>query len=135
MDQGNLNPNNNNNEQPKMPRFNMNWLYALILIGLIALFMAGGGNALGGSAAQEATYTKFKEYVQKGYASSVVVNKDENTLKMYVKPKNTRDVFQMSAKQVGEKPYVSVEFGSVDELEKYLTAEQKAGKIYDFSYE
>lgn len=126
----------NNDNQPKMPRFNMNWIYVIVLIGLVVLFLSGGGDALGSSgASQDATYTKFKEYVQKGYAQSVVINKSESTLKMFVKPRNIRDVFNMSAKQVGANPYVNVEFGSVDELEKYLTAEQKAGRIIDFSYE
>ena len=126
----------NNDNQPKMPKFNMNWIYAIVLIGLVILFLSGGGDALGSSGAgQDATYTKFKEYVQKGYAQSVTINKSESTLKMYVKPRNIRDVFSMSAKQVGSNPYVNVEFGSVDELEKYLTVEQKAGKIIDFSYE
>ena len=126
----------NNDNQPKMPKFNMNWIYAIVLIGLVILFLSGGGDALGSSGAgQDATYTKFKEYVQKGYAQSVIINKSESTLKMYVKPRNIRDVFSMSAKQVGSNPYVNVEFGSVDELEKYLTVEQKAGKIIDFSYE
>lgn len=134
MEQGSFNRDKKNN-QPKMPRFNMNWLYAVILITLIVVFMSGGGNMLGGDTQQEATYTKFKEYVQKGYATKVVVNKEESTLKMYVKSQNIRDVFQMSAKQVGADPCVSVEFGSIDELEKYLTYEQKAGKIKDFSYE
>ena len=132
----NKNNSYNNDNQPKMPKFNMNWIYAIVLIGLVILFLSGGGDALGSSGAgQDATYTKFKEYVQKGYAQSVIINKSESTLKMDVKPRNIRDVFSMSAKQVGSNPYVNVEFGSVDELEKYLTVEQKAGKIIDFSYE
>ena len=120
-----------------MPRFNMSWLYILILVSLLGFFMFGGTNTLNsmGSATQEATYTKFKEYVEKGYASKVEVNKEESTLKMYVKAKNVRDVFKMSIQQVGADPYVKVEFGSVDELEKYLTAQQKAGKLVDFSYD
>ncbi len=135
MEQGGNNPKNNNGDnQPKMPKFNMNWIYILVLLTIIGVFMFGGGDALGGSSDQEATYTKFKEYIQKGYAKSVVINKNDNTLKMFVNPKDIRNVFQMSAKQVGPNPYVSVQFGSVDELEKYLTAEQKTGKLPDFSY-
>ncbi len=128
---------NNNQNQPNMPRFNMGWLYAIILVGLIVFFLGGGSSALNsmGSVTQEATYTKFKEYVVRGYASHVEINKDESTLKMFVKARNVRDVFGMSAKQVGHDPYVSVEFGSVDEVEKFLTAQQKAGKILDFSYD
>lgn len=126
--------NNPNNRQPKTPR-NMGWFYLIILVGLIVLFYTNAANSMAGSSSQDATYTKFKEYVQKGYASNVVVNKTESTLKMFVNSKNTRDVFQRSAKELGPNPYVKVEFGSVDELEKYLTAEQRAGKLKDFSYE
>lgn len=131
------NKHQNDNNQPKMPKFNMNWIYTVILIALCILFITGGGDALaiGSSAKQEATYTKFKEYVEKGYAKSVVINKDRSTITMYVKAQNIRDVFGKSAQQVGPEPSVKVEFGSVDELEKYLTSMQKAGKITDFSYE
>ena len=125
-----------NGNDPKMPRFNMNWLYWAMLIAIGVLLFSGGGDALvGGSAAQEATYTKFKEYVVKGYAEKVEINKAESTLKMYVKPTHIQDVYGMSAKQVGKNAYVEVQFGSVDELERFLTAEQKAKKINDFSYE
>ena len=35
---------------------------------------------MGGSAAKEATYTEFKQYVDKGYVLSVVANKTESNL-------------------------------------------------------
>jgi len=138
MDKNSDNKYNNDNNQPKMPRFNMNWIYTLILFSLAILFVTGGGNGIallaGSNTKQEATYTKFKEYVDKGYAKNVVVDKNENVLQMYVKPKHIRDVFGKSAEQVGKDPAVRVEFGSVDELEKYLNSVQQAGKIADFSY-
>lgn len=120
-----------------MPRFNMNWLYGLIIFAVALFLLSGGGNSLASNsgATQKATYAKFKEYVVKGYASNIVVNTDKKTLKMYVKAKNIRDVFQMSAKQTGQKPSVDVEFGSTDKLEEFLTAQQKQGKFTDFSYE
>ncbi len=118
-----------------MPRFNMNWIYGLIILSLGLLFFTGGGTMMAGSAKQEATYTKFKEYVNKGYANNVVVNSEQRTIKMFVKPANVRDVFGKDPKQLGEKPYVSVQFGSTDELEKYLTEAQKAGKIKDFAFD
>ena len=118
-----------------MPRFNMNWIYGLIILSLGLLFFTGGGNMMAGSAKQEATYTKFKEYVNKGYANNVVINSEQRTIKMFVNPANVRDVFGKDPKQLGEKPYVSVQFGSTDELEKYLTEVQKAGKIKDFAFD
>ena len=124
-----------NNKQPKMPRFNMNWIYGLIIIALGLLFFTGGGNMMAGSVKQEATYTKFQEYVNKGYANNVVVNTEQKTLKMFVKPENTRDVFGKDPKQLGEKPYVSVQIGSIDELEKYLADAQKTAKIKDFAFD
>ncbi len=129
---------NNNDNQPKMPRFNMNWLYGIIIFSLLMLFFTDSGNSLAtaaaGSARQEATYTKFKEYVGKGYAQKVEVNTAEKTLKMYVKSKNIRDVFQQTAQQTGPEPFVKVQYGSADELEKYLTEVQKKGLLVDFSY-
>ena len=118
-----------------MPKFNMNWLYVIILFGLMVLFMTGGGDALGGSAAKKATYTEFKEYVEKGYVLSVVANKTESTIKLYINPKNIRDVYKTSAKNVGPSPYVEVQFGSVEELDKYLDSMVKTHKIHSYTYE
>ena len=134
MEQSN-NLNNPSGQPPKMPKFNMNWLYVIILFGLMVLFMTGGGDALGGSAAKKATYTEFKEYVEKGYVLSVVANKTESTIKLYINPKNIRDVYKTSAKNVGPSPYVEVQFGSVEELDKYLDSMVKTHKIHSYPYE
>ena len=135
MEQSNNFNNQGGGKGPKMPRFNMNWLYTIILIALIALFFSGGGDALGGGAAKEATYTEFKQYVDKGYVLSVVANKTENTLKIYINPKYTRDVYKMSAQNVGPNPYVKVQFGSVDEVDRYGNQMVKEKKIRSFSYD
>lgn len=134
MEQGNK-FNNIGNQPPKMPKFNMNWLYAIILIGLIALFLSGGGDALGGSAAKQATYTEFKEYVNKGYVLSVTANKADGKAKLYINPKYIRDVYNTSAKNLGPAPYVEVEYGSIDELDKYLDSMVKARKIHSYTYD
>ena len=135
-----MDTNNNplgDNNQPKMPKFNMNWIYTIIIVMLALLFFTDGGKGFfdGGAAGQEATYTKFQVYVDKGYARSVVVNKDNGTLRMYVRPDKIRDVFGKSAQQVGQKPYVEVTYGSVDGVDNYLSSAMKRGKILDFSYE
>ena len=133
----NNNNQHNNNEQPKMPKFNMNWIYTIIIILLAMLFFSDGGSAFmgGPTAAQEATYTKFKLYVYKGYAQNVVVNKDKGTLRMYVKPQYIRDVFGKSAQQVGQKPFVSVAYGSLSNIDEFLADAQQKHKLNDFSYE
>ncbi len=127
---------NNDNQQPKMPRFNMTWFYTIVIIVLAIFFFTNGGDMLAsGNLQQKAGYTEFQEYVDKGYARNVVINKNESTLKMYVNSKNVRDVFQKSAEQAGEDPYVSVEFGSTTDVEKFLSEQKEAGKITEYSYE
>ena len=123
--------------QPKMPKFNMNWIYTIVIVLLAVLFFSDGGDTFfgGPAATQNATYTKFKMYVQKGYARSVVVNKDKGTLRMYVKPEKLRDVFGKSAQQVGQDPFVSVTYGSAEALDQYLATAQQQNKIMDYSYE
>ena len=132
---------NNRNQlgdnQPKMPKFNMNWIYTIVIVLLAVLIFSDGGDMLlgGPSATQNATYTKFKMYVQKGYARSVVVNKDKGTLRMYVKPEKMRDVFGKSAQQLGQNSFVSVTYGSAEALDNYLATAQQQNKIMDYSYE
>ncbi len=118
-----------------MPKFNMNWIYGLVIVGLLAVYFAGG-DAVAGSASRPVSYTVFKEYVNKGYASKIVVNKDESKLKMYVKPEHIRTVFRQGTDQTGKEPYVNVEFGSVENVENFIDLERKAGKFAgEFTYE
>lgn len=105
----------------------MSWIYMLVLFGLIAMYLLGGDSV--GSASKKISYDEFKTFVNKGYASKIIINKDESTLKMYVNPKNIRDVFKQGSKNTGNNPYVTTEFGSVDKIETFIEAEKKAGKF------
>ena len=128
---------NNNGGDPKMnmPRFNMNWIYAIALVALALLYLSSGGPS-NSSVAKQATYSEFKAMVNRGYASKIVVNKGQGTLRMYVKPEHIRDVFHQGTQQTGNEPYVEVEFGSVDQVESFLE-EAKTAKTFtgQYSYE
>ena len=123
------------NKNNKMPKFSMNWIYVLVIVGLVSVYLMGG-DAVSGSTNKQVSYTEFKALVDKGYASRVIINKDESTLQMYVKPEHIRDVFHAGTQQTGKNPYVKVEFGSVDQVEKFLDTERSAGKFKgDLTYE
>ena len=124
-----------NDPKMNMPRFNMNWIYAIAIVALALLYLSGGGPS-NSSVAKQATYSEFKSMVNHGYASKIVVNKGQGTLKMYVKPEHIRDVFHQGAQQTGNEPYVEVEFGSVDQVEGFIE-EAKTAKTFtgQYSYE
>lgn len=112
----------------KMPKFSMSWIYALVIIGLLALYFTGG-DAMAGSASKEVGYTDFRVYVNKGYASRVVINTDEKTLKMYVKPEFIQTIFKASTQTTGTEPFLKVQFGDVGQVESFLDTAQKSGKL------
>ena len=122
------NKNNNlqNGDKSHGPKFNLSWIYAIIVAVLIGLWF--NSESQGGKGKQKtADYSDFKAYVDKGYASKVVINNDDKKLKMYVKSENVRDIFKQSAKQIGPDPFVSVEFGSADKVETFLNNATKKG--------
>ena len=121
-----------------MPKFNMSWFYVLALVGLIAAYFAMGDNSVaeGSNASKEVSYEQFKNYVTKGYASKIVVNKTENTLQMYVKPERIREIFKAGTQQTGKNPFLKVQFGSVDQVETFVDKARAEGKFTgDFDYD
>ncbi len=125
-----------NDKKPKMPRFNLNWIYFIILSLLIGSFFFGNDLTTDSSISKEVKYSIFQQYVAKGYAKSIVINKSEGKLEMYVKPQHIRDVFKADSKQTGKAPFVTVQFGSVDQVEDFLGAQKKAKKFSgDLAYD
>ena len=68
----------NNDPKMNMPKFNMSWIYilAIVLLGVL-YFTQGNENS---SVTTTTSYSNFKTWVMKGYASKIVVNKNTNTL-------------------------------------------------------
>ena len=128
-------PNNSGDPKMNMPRFNMNWIYAIAIVALALLYLSSGGPS-NSSVAKQATYSEFKAMVNRGYASKIIVNKGQGTLRMYVKPEHIRDVFHQGTQQTGNEPYIEVEFGSVDQVESFIE-EAKTAKTFtgQYSYE
>ncbi|MDO4931222.1 MAG: ATP-dependent zinc metalloprotease FtsH [Prevotellaceae bacterium] len=112
-----------------MPQFNMNWIYIIILAVLALLFFTDSGQTIGRGATRSVEYSDFLTYVNRGYAQSVVVDKSESKLRMYVYSANVRDVFHQSKEQTGSNPYVEVTYGSIDKVEDFLEEAKAAGKF------
>ena len=123
----------NKKPQQQMPRFNMNWIYGIVILSLIVLYFTQGQEK--SSINTQVSYSDFKVMVDKGYAKEIVVNKYQNTLDMYVKPEYIRDVFHQGVEQTGKNPAVSVAIGSVDQVEQFINKAREDNKFTGkFSY-
>ena len=124
-----------NNKAPK-PHFHFMWTYLGIALLLGFLVIRSGGPSLLSSSNKEVTYSEFKTYVSKGYASRIVANKRDGSLCMYVSPEHVRDVFPTSSVQPGTEVFVEAEFPSADKLDSFLEQQQEAGNFKgEVSYE
>ena len=110
-----------------MPRFNMNWIYGIVIIVLIVLYMTQGRES--SSVTTQTSYSEFKSLVMKGYASEIVVNNYSNTLQVYIKPEHIRDVFHKGVQQTGQRPSVSVAIGSTEQVESFVNEAREANKF------
>ncbi|NPD91602.1 ATP-dependent zinc metalloprotease FtsH [Xylanibacter muris] len=126
--------NDKNNPKVKMPKFNMGWIYVLALITLVTFYLTTGGK--NSSIQTETSYHQFENMVMKGYASKIVVNKEQNLLTMYIKPEHIRDVFKKGVEQTGKEPTVSVQIGSTDKVEQFVEKARQEKKFTgDYSYD
>ena len=99
-------------------------LYILLFIGFGYILLKDDGSELTG----EATYTEFKEYMQKGYVSDLVVYANVNTMDMYIKPDSAKYVFGNRAQaQPLTKPMLTVGVGSLDNLQTFIDEAEQSG--------
>lgn len=113
---------NSNKPKMNMPRPSLTWLYVIIALVIGYLYLTGEE----GSGSKEVTYTEFQQMVSNGYASRIVAY-DDNSIEMYIQPEHIVDVFKKDASKVGRSPFVKVQGGSMEALEKFLDQEQKDG--------
>ena len=107
-----------------VPRFNLSWLYTIIILSFAILWFSSEGGGL----EKEVSYTEFKDMINKGYASKITAY-DDKTVDMFIKPEHIRDVFKDDYKKVGRSPSVSVEVGSMESLDEFLEKAEKEGNF------
>ncbi len=73
----------------KRPKFNISWLYTLLIFILLGSFFLDDFGASG----REIPFSTFEEYVEKGYIESMVVNTTGNALQAVVKKEQNKQVF------------------------------------------
>lgn len=126
MEPNNKMPNgNNNNNKMNMPKFNLNWLYFIILAILAGLYFTNDSSTM----SKEVDYNKFQAYVDSGYVSKVV-GYDDNSVEFYVKPKYIGLIFGKDSTKVGRNPLITTEAPSRESLDSYLQKEKELKQKY-----
>ena len=127
MNKPNLQQPQQGGEKPKMPRFNLSWIY-IIAIGVLAYMIFSGGEATGGIN-KEISYSEFKTYVQKGYTNEIVVNKTDGQVSLVVLGKHIQEVFKQNVDQTGKHPTLTARYPSPDKVDSFLECVDFKGKV------
>lgn len=117
----------NKNKKPlktNMPRFNLNWMYLIILVMLFGLFLTNDGS----KAQKSVSYDEFQDYVRKGYVKKVVAY-DDKTVEAFIKPEHVQEVFAKEGSKLGKSPMVTTHVITLDGLDKFLQAEKQEGRF------
>ncbi|WP_321520062.1 ATP-dependent zinc metalloprotease FtsH [uncultured Bacteroides sp.] len=116
--------NKKSNNKMNVPKFSLNWMYAIIAIMLIGLYLSSEG----GSLTKQISYNEFQQYVRNGYATKVVAYND-NTVELYVKPEHISEVFKQDASKVGKSPMVTTRVPSNESLSRFLEKERDEARF------
>ena len=99
----------------RQPKFNIYWIYAIILAGLVAANMFPGKN--GGS--REISWTKMEEYISAGYIQQATCISNKNEVELNVRKEALKEVFGEDVK-MNNPPILTVKIPSADEFNSYV---------------
>ena len=119
MDNNINNDLNKNNKKINRPKFNLNWLYMIILMMIVGLYFTNEN----GAATKEIPYNEFQQYVKNGYISRVV-GYDDNSVEAYIKSQYVANVFRADSSRVGKNPLIITEAPSREVLAEFLQKER-----------
>ncbi len=121
------NKGNNPKNKINMPKFNLSWLYLIILVMICSLWFSSES----GGSSKVVSYDEFQSYVEKGYVSKVV-GYDDNTVEAYIKQEHLSAVFKEDLDRAKRHPVISSEAPSRESLGEFIQKE-KDGARFDGS--
>jgi len=109
----------------RKPKFNLNWIYMLLLFGVAFALLSKSG----GTSTKQLSYTDFENCLDSGYVNEILVNKDELSLRFAISKTGEKFIYGDVAKNQSAKRIPEVEFGSVDNLENKVDSARAHGKF------
>lgn len=118
-------PNGNNNNKMNMPKFNLNWMYFIILAVLAGLYFANDSGAID----KQVNYNQFQSYVDSGYVNKVV-GYDDNTVEFNIKQNAVGVIFGKDSTKAGKNPMITTEAPSRESLDNFLQQQRQLKQKY-----
>lgn len=112
-------PNDKNKSGGKKPGFNLSWIYLAIIVGLMVMIYQGNSGSSGGIN-KDISYSTFRNYVEKGVAKEIVVNKSDEKVRMVVRPEHIREIFKQGSDKIGNEPTVTAIYPNDLSVSKFL---------------
>ena len=122
----------NNNKQSKMPKFNVFWMYGLILVFLLTVYWMNQD----GSVSQEVSWTQFESIVGKGGVKSITVYRGKNKAEAVMTDSLAKEVLKdlpqqpaspFSAEAAATTNKVNAQIPSTDKFDDYVKAWREQG--------
>lgn len=116
----------NNNQSgknvPKRPKFNLTWIYGIVIAALIGSYFLGENVPV----KEINSYPVFKQYVEQGHIESIVVFAQRNTVEAIVKDSlpSKKLIFGENFEQYSKDRKVTVKIPSTDKFDEFVSGIQ-----------
>ncbi len=107
----------------KTPKFNISWIYGVIIIFLIGTLLFNNGTPV-----KEVPFSKFQQYIDSGYIGDIDVISAKNTIEAKIMKNAVEKVFKDKSKIFEKDPRISVRIPSVEKFSEYISTAQKENK-------
>ncbi len=111
------NDNNSSNSRGKKPKFNILWMYAIIMAIILGIYWSNDMTT-----SREVSWTKFKEYIASGSVDSIVVYSNKQEANAYIKDSLANVMFKGVKRSQHSAPYISTQIPSNDKFADYIEA-------------
>jgi cell division protease FtsH len=113
------------NDKPnKSFRFNIYWMYGVIIIMLIVLLLTGEN-----SSNKEMAWTEFQQLAQENVFDKLIVYNRRNTLEATVRKGKLGSVFKTDTTKLGNEPKVIVKIPSADKFSDFYDKIEKERQV------
>ena len=119
---GNNNSNKSGKSSGNKPKFNIMWMYAIIMAVILGIYFT---NDVGTS--KDVSWTKLKEYVQSGGVDSLVVYSNKMEVKAFPNDSLANAIFKVAKRAPHSSTFITAQIPSNEKFDDYIDALNESG--------